>query len=342
VVALADWKGFEARRAEARRRGRYRGIGLSNYLELNTGAPRERAVITVRPDDRIDVIVGTLSSGQGHETSFAQLLVEWFGVDLVQVRLITGDTDVVPVGGGSHSGRSMRQAGVVIATASDQIVERGTRLAAWLLEAAPADIEFVRGRFGVRGTDRGVGLFDVARAALRSDAPADLAGPLAGESDQTNSVPSFPYGCAVCEVEIDPDTGVVEVVRWTCVDDCGRAVNPMILHGQTHGGIAAGVGQALWEDCAYAADGQMLAATFMDYVLPRADVLPNFTTEISEVPSTTNPLGLRGGGEGGTTPALAATINAVVDALAELGVEHMEMPATPERVWRAIQATRRS
>jgi aerobic carbon-monoxide dehydrogenase large subunit len=146
----------------------------------------------------------------------------------------------------------------------------------------------------------------------------------------------------VCEVEIDPDTGVVEVVRWTCVDDCGRAVNPMILHGQTHGGIAAGVGQALWEDCAYAADGQMLAATFMDYVLPRADVLPNFTTEISEVPSTTNPLGLRGGGEGGTTPALAATINAVVDALAELGVEHMEMPATPERVWRAIQATRRS
>jgi carbon-monoxide dehydrogenase large subunit len=342
VLALADWKGFEARRAEARRRGRYRGIGLSNYLELNTGAPRERAVITVRPDEHIDVIIGTLSSGQGHETSFAQLLVEWFGVELPQVRVITGDTDVVPVGGGSHSGRSMRQAGVVMAVASDQIVERGARIAAWLLEAAPADIEFSRGRFGVRGTDRGVGLFDVARAARRGDAPADVAGPLAGESDQTNPVPSFPYGCAVCEVEVDPDTGVVDVVRWTCVDDCGRAVNPMILHGQTHGGIAAGVGQALWEDCAYAADGQMLAATFMDYVLPRADALPNFTTEISEVPSTTNPLGLRGGGEGGTTPALAATINAVVDALAEFGVEHMEMPATPERVWRAIQATRRS
>jgi len=341
VLALADWKGFEARRAEARRRGRYRGIGLSNYLELNTGAPRERAVITVRPDERIDVIVGTLSSGQGHETSFAQLLVEWFGVELAQVSIITGDTDVAPIGGGSHSGRSMRQAGVVMAAASDQIVERGARLAAWLLEAAPADIEFVRGRFGVRGTDRGVGLFDVARAALRSDAPAELAGALAGESDQTNPVPSFPYGCAVCEVEIDPDTGVVDVVRWTCVDDCGRAVNPMILHGQTHGGIAAGVGQALWEDCAYAADGQMQAATFMDYVLPRADVLPSFTTEISEVPSTTNPLGLRGGGEGGTTPALAATINAVVDALAELGVEHMEMPATPERVWRAMRAARR-
>jgi carbon-monoxide dehydrogenase large subunit len=342
AVALADWKGFEARRAEARRRGRYRGIGLSNYLELNTGAPRERAFITVRPDDRVDVVIGTLSSGQGHETSFAQLIVEWFGVEHRQVRIITGDTDIAPVGGGSHSGRSMRQAGVVMAAAGDQIIARGTRLAAWLLEAAEADIEFARGRFGVKGTDRSVGLFDVARAALRADAPTALAGPLTGESDQTNPVPSYPYGCAVCEVEIDPETGVVEVVRWTCVDDCGRAVNPMILHGQTHGGIAAGVGQALWEDCAYAGDGQMLASTFMEYTLPRADSLPNFTTEISEVPSTTNPLGLRGGGEGGTTPALAATINAVVDALAELGVEHMEMPATPERVWRAIQTARRS
>ena len=342
ALALADWKGFEARRAEARRRGRYSGIGVSNYLELNTGAPRERAVITVRPDERIDVVIGTLSSGQGHETSFAQLIVEWFGVDLDRVSVITGDTELAPVGGGSHSGRSMRQAGVVMAAAGDQIIERGVQLAAWLLEASEVDIEFARGRFGVKGTDRSVGIFEVARAALRADAPAGLGGPLAGESDQTNPVPSFPYGCAVCEVEVDPDTGVVDVVRWTCVDDCGRAVNPMILHGQTHGGIAAGIGQALWEDCHYASDGQMLAATFMDYALPRADSLPNFTTEISEVPSTTNPLGLRGGGEGGTTPALAATINAVVDALAELGVEHMEMPATPERVWRAMREARRS
>src|SRR5438094_990185 len=342
TVELADWKGFEARRAEARRRGRYRGIGVANYLELNTGAPRERAVITVRPDERIDVVIGTLSSGQGHETSFAQLIVEWFGVDLDRVSVITGDTELAPVGGGSHSGRSMRQAGVVMAAAGDQIIERGVQLAAWLLEASEVDIEFARGRFGVKGTDRSVGIFEVARAALRADAPAGLGGPLAGESDQTNPVPSFPYGCAVCEVEVDPDAGVVDVVRWTCVDDCGRAVNPMILHGQTHGGIAAGVGQALWEDCHYASDGQMLAATFMDYALPRADSLPNFTTEISEVPSTTNPLGLRGGGEGGTTPALAATINAVVDALAELGVEHMEMPATPERVWRAMREARRS
>src|SRR5438093_12978123 len=171
AVALADWKGFEARRAEARRRGRYRGIGLSNYLELNTGAPRERAVITVRPDERIDVVVGTLSSGQGHETSFAQLIVEWFGVDLDRVSVITGDTELAPVGGGSHSGRSLRQAGVVMAAAGDQIIERGTRLAAWLLEAAAVDIEFARGRFAVKGTDRSVGIFEVAAAALRPNAP---------------------------------------------------------------------------------------------------------------------------------------------------------------------------
>jgi carbon-monoxide dehydrogenase large subunit len=342
AVALADWKGFEARRAEARRRGRYRGIGLSNYLELNTGAPRERAEITVRPEGRIDVVIGTLSAGQGHETSFGQLVVEWLGVELSEVRVITGDTDVARVGGGSHSGRSMRQAGVVMATACDRIVERGTRLAAWLLEAAAADIDFAQRRFTVKGTDRSVDLFEVAAAALRPDVPDGLDGSLAGEGDETISVPSFPYGCAVCEVEVDPETGTVDVVRWTSVDDVGRAVNPLILHGQTHGGIAAGIGQALWELCHYDPEtGQPTTATFMEYALPRADALPSFTTELSEVPSTSNPLGLRGGGEGGTTPALAAVVNAIVDALAELGVEHVEMPATPERVWRAMRASRR-
>jgi carbon-monoxide dehydrogenase large subunit len=340
VVALADWAGFEARRAEARRRGRYRGIGIANYIELNTGAPRERAEITVRPEGRVDVVLGTLSSGQGHETSFAQLVTEWLGVGVDQVRLVTGDTDLLPFGGGSHSGRSMRLGAVVMARASDQIVARGVQLAAWLLEAAPPDIEFVDSRFAVKGTDRAVGLFEVAAAAKRSDTPEELRGPLAGVSDETMPEPSYPYGCAVSEVEVDPETGVVEVVRHTSVDDVGRAVNPLILHGQTHGGIAAGVGQALWELCHYDADGQLTSATFMDYALPRADSLPSFTTELSEVPSTSNPLGLRGGGEGGTTPALAAVINAVVDALAELGVEHIEMPATPERVWRAIQAAR--
>ena len=340
VVALADWAGFEARRAEARRRGRYRGIGIANYIELNTGMPRERTEITVRPEGCIDVVLGTLSSGQGHETSFPQLVAEWFGVALDQVRLITGDTDLMPFGGGSHSGRSMRLGAVVMARASDQIVERGTQIAAGLLEAAAADIQFADRKFTVRGTDRSVDLFEVAAAAARPDAPEAVRGALTGVGDETMAVPSYPYGCAVSEVEVDPDTGLVELVRHTTVDDVGRAVNPLILHGQTHGGIAAGVGQALWELCGYDAEGQLTAATFMDYALPRADALPSFTTEISEVPSTSNPLGLRGGGEGGTTPALGAVVNAIVDALAELGVEHVEMPATPERVWRAIHAPR--
>jgi len=341
AVTLADWAGFEARRAEARRRGRHRGIGVANYLELNTGDPRERAHITVHPEGRIDLVLGTLSSGQGHATSFAQLLVEWFGVELSEVQLITGDTDTTVVGGGAHSARALRLAAVVMAKASDQIVEKGRRIAAWLLEAASADIEFAARRFHVKGTDRSVDLFEAAAAARRADAPEECRGPLDGMSDETMPVPSFPYGCAVCEVEIDPETGGVEVVRYTTVDDCGRAVNPMILHGQTHGGIAQGVGQALWESCVYDAEtGQLVSASLMDYALPRAAMLPPFTTEISEVPSTSHPLGLRGGGEGGTTPALGAVVNAICDALAELGVEHIEMPATSERVWQAIRAAR--
>jgi carbon-monoxide dehydrogenase large subunit len=342
VLALADWAGFEARRAEARRRGRYRGIGLANYIEIATGAPRERAQVTAQPDGWIDVVIGTLSAGQGHETAFAQLIAEWLGVEPSLVRLIAGDTDRVAVGGGSHSGRSMRLGGVVMAKASDRLVARGARLAAWLLESAVEDVEFAARRFRVRGTDRAVDLFAVAAAALRDDAPADLRGPLEGECDETVSTPSFPYGSAVCEVEVDPETGEVEIVRYSSVDDVGRAINPLIVHGQTHGGIAQGVGQALWELSDYDPEsGQLRSATFMDYAMPRADLLPSFATEISEVESTSNPLGLRGGGEGGTTPALGAVVNALVDALAELGVEHLEMPVTPERVWRAIRAAAR-
>jgi carbon-monoxide dehydrogenase large subunit len=341
ALVLADWAGFEARRAEARRRGRCRGIGVANYIEINTGFPRERAHVTVRPEGRVDVVLGTLSSGQGHETSFAQLVVEWLGVEHGQVRLITGDTDVTIVGGGAHSARALRLAAIVMAKAGDQIVEKGRRVAAWMLEAAGADVEFAAPRFRVKGTDRSVHLFEAAAAAQRADAPDDCRGPLDGLSDETMPEPSFPYGTAVCEVEVDPDTGVVDLVRYTTVDDCGRAVNPMILHGQTHGGIAQGVGQALWESCAYDPEtGQLLSATLMDYAMPRADMLPSFTTEISEVPSTAHPLGLRGGGEGGTTPALGAVVNAVCDALADLGVEHIDMPLTSERVWRAIRGAR--
>jgi aerobic carbon-monoxide dehydrogenase large subunit len=321
ALELADWQGFEERGKQARARGRYRGIGMGNYIELNTGAPRERAEIAVRREGRVDVVLGTISSGQGHETSFAQLIAEWLGVELAQVRLLAGDTDVAPVGGGTHSGRSMRMGAVVMNLACKEIIEKGKQAASERLEAAVADIEFSQGKFKVKGTDRAVGLFELA--------------PLAGSHDETVPLPSYPFGCAVCEVEIDAETGVVEIVRYTSVDDVGRAVNPLILHGQTHGGIAAGVGQALWELCAYNAEtGQLESASFMDYAMPRADQLPWFTTEISEVPSTTNRLGLRGGGEGGTTPALATVANAICDAL---DIEHIELPATAERVWRAIR-----
>ena len=323
ALELADWEGFDKRRTQSRARGRRRGIGLGHYVELNTGAPRERAEIRVLPERRVEVVLGTLSAGQGHETSFAQLVAEWFAVDLAQVKLLTGDTDLAPIGGGSHSGRSMRMGAVVMAHACDRIVEQGRQRAAERLEAAVSDLEFTGGRFRVKGTDRSIGMFDL--------------GTLIASYDETTALPSYPFGCAVCEVEVDPETGVVEVVRHSTVDDCGRAVNPLILHGQTHGGIAAGVGQALWEECRYDPEtGQLLSASFMDYAMPRADQLPMFDTEISEVPSASHPLGMRGGGEGGTTPALAAVANAVLDALAEFGVEHLDMPLTPERVWRAI------
>jgi carbon-monoxide dehydrogenase large subunit len=339
ALKLGDWAGFPARRAEARKRGKYRGIGVANYVDTGTGAPRERAEITVRPDGRVQLVIGTVSNGQGHETSFAQLVTEFLGVPLDSVEFIQGDTAIVKVGGGTHSGRGMRLASIVIWKASQQIAEKGARIAARLLECEPGEIEFQGGRFTRRSTGRSLGLFEVAAAAEQCrDWPEDLRGPLAAFSDETIGVAAFPYGCHVCEVEVDAETGVVEIVRHSAVDDVGRAVNPMIIDGQVHGGIAQGVGQALLEKAHYDPNtGQMLSASFMDYAMPRADNFPFFDTEISEVPCTTHPLGIRPAGEGGTTPALAVVINAVVDALAELGVKHIEMPATPERVWRAIQ-----
>jgi aerobic carbon-monoxide dehydrogenase large subunit len=342
ALALGDWAGFPARRAEARGRGRWRGIGIANYVEITSGAPRERAEVTVSPAGRVELVMGTMSSGQGHETSFAQLVSDWLGVPFDAIDYVAHDTLRVAAGGGSHSGRSMKMAVSVIGQATDDIIDRGRRIAGHLFEASVADIEFSAGRFRVAGTDREIGLFEVAAAAARrTDLPAELRGPLAATSDQTLPIASFPYGTQVCEVEVDPETGLVEIVRHAAVDDVGRAVNPLILHGQTHGGIAQGVGQALLEECRYDRDtGQLLAASFMDYAMPRADTLPAFTTALSEVPSPTNRLGVRSGGEGGTTPALAVVINAIVDALSEFGVEHIEMPATPERVWRAIRAAR--
>jgi len=338
ALALGRWDDFPQRRRAAARSGKRRGIGIANYIEFTTGAPREWTKITVLPEGRVDVAIGTLSSGQGHRTSFAQLVTDWLGVPFDCVNLIQGDTDIVPVGGGSHSGRSMRLAGIVIGNASDALIAKAKRIAAHVLEAAEHDVEFSRGNFLVKGTDRSIGIFDVAREALgRSDLADELAGPLAAESDETVTVGGCPYGSHVCEVEVDLELGTVEIVGYAAVDDVGRAVNPRILHGQTHGAIAQGIGQALNEGCVYDRNNaQLLSGSFMDYAIPRARDLPSFATEISEVPARNNPLGVRAGGEGGTTPALAVVVNAIVDALKEFGVSHLEMPVTPERVWRAM------
>jgi carbon-monoxide dehydrogenase large subunit len=342
AMELGDWKGFKRRRIEARKRKRLRGIGLCCYLETTGGYPRERTDITVQPYGRVDVVVGTLSSGQSHETTFAQCVAEWLGVPFEDVHVFENDTDIVKEGGGSHSARSMRFAGIVMGKAADAIIEKGRNIAAHMLETAEDDIVFAGGRYTVQGTDRSLGIFDVAAAAASGKGmPENLAGGLEATCDETILQLGFPYGAHVCEVEVDRETGALELVRYTAVDDVGRAINPLIVDGQTHGGAAQGIGQALWELCAYDAHGQLLSSSFMDYAVPRADLLPPFTTDISEVPTPTNRLGVRGAGEGGTTGALGAVANAVIDALAEFGVSQIDMPLTAEKIWRAIHTVRK-
>ena len=339
VVRLADLPGFAARKTASAARGRLRGLGISSYMETSTGQPRERAEVTVRTDGKVDLLIGTLSAGQGHETSFPQLITEFLGVPIADVVFIQGDTDIVPVGGGSQSGRSMRLAGIVIGNCTNQIIAKGKRIAATLLQAPLEEIEFSDGAFRIAGTDRSMGLFEVARAAVQLDSlPDDLRGILKAESDIVRNIAAFPYGAHICEVEVDPETGAMAVVRYAGVDDVGRAINPLILHGQAHGGITQGLGQAMCELCHYDPDsGQLLSASFMDYAMPRAADVPSFICEISEHPSPNNPLGIRAGGEGGTTPALGVLVNAIVDALKDYGITHIEMPTTPEKIWQAMQ-----
>ena len=339
ALELADWNGFAERRQSSGKRGKLRGIGIGNYIEGAGGFPRERAEVTVGTEGRVELVVGTMNSGQGHPTSFAQLLTTWLGVPLDSVDFVAHDTDRVSAGGGSHSGRSMRLASLVMGIATDEIIEKGKRIASTVLETHAGDIEFAEGFFTIKGTDRRLGIFEAAEAAAtRDDLPAELQGKLDGVGDQTVLVGAYPSGTHICEVEVDADTGLVEIVGWAGVDDVGLAVNPMILHGQTHGAAAQGIGQALLEQCHYDREsGQCLSGSFMDYGVPRADTLPDFKCQLIEVPAASHRYGIRPGGEGGTTPALGAVINAIVDALSELGVRHVEMPATPERVWRAIR-----
>jgi carbon-monoxide dehydrogenase large subunit len=337
AMKTADWDGFEARRKAAAARGKLLGLGLANYVESSIGAPKERAEITITPAGRVRVVIGTQPAGQGHETSFAQVISSLLTVPVEAIDILLGDTDVVSVGGGSHSGRSMRHAATVFSIAAKELIENGRKIAAFLLETSAAQIEFTNGRFSAPQANKSFDFLELAREAAEGLLPKELKGGLAVIADNEMHDPVFPNGCAICECEVDPETGWVDITRYASVDDVGRCINPLIVHGQTHGGIAQGVGQAMWELCHIdPASGQPIAGSLMDYGLPRSDSLPSFSTEIVEVLSPTNPLGVKAGGEGGTTPAPAAAINAIINALSGFGVRDIAMPATPEKIWRAI------
>jgi aerobic carbon-monoxide dehydrogenase large subunit len=338
AMRIADWDGFVGRRRTAEARGKLLGRGLANYVESSIGAPRERSEIRVTSAGRVEVVIGTGPSGQGHETSFAQVVGALLCVPVGNIDIITGDTDVVSLGGGSHSGRSMRHSATLFAKAAPGLIAKGKAVAARLLDTGADRVGFADGRFSAPPDNRSFDFLELAKEGARLGAEGEIA--LVTDNEMHD--PVFPNGCAVCEVEVDPDTGAVEIARYSVVDDVGRCINPLIVHGQTHGGIAQGVGEAMWEDCAIdPGSGQPLSGSFLDYGMPRSDNLPSFATRIVEVLSPTNPFGIKAGGEGGCTPALAVVISAVLDALAPLGVRDLTMPATSLKVWQAIQAARR-
>ncbi len=327
AIEKADWKGFAARREQARRNGKLRGIGLAMYIERCGGGPGDTVVVKVDSAGSVTLFSGMQDNGQGHTTTFVQLLSEKLGLDASRIRVVQGDTDIVPAGmtGGS---RFLAIGGIASMSAADEVIGKGKEAAASLLEAAPSDIEYGDGEYRIAGTDRKVSLFDVAKKT----------GGLQAQHTRTPEAYTYPNGCHVCEVEIDRDTGETRIVRYSVVDDFGRAINPLLLEGQVHGGTVQGIGQALLEHGIYDPEsGQLLTGSFMDYAMPRADNVPSFDCGFHHVPCVTNPLGVKGAGEAGAVGAPPAVINAVVDALNSVaGVKHIDMPATHEKVWRAL------
>jgi carbon-monoxide dehydrogenase large subunit len=337
ALKLADWQGFAARRAEAEARGRRRGIGIGYFIEASGGQPQEWARVQMTPEGKARLVVGTFNHGQGHETAFAQILHARLGIPYEDVELVQGDTDVVEQGFGTGGSRSSQMGGVATARAGEAVLVKAKRIAAHLLEAAAADVEMEAGRFRVAGTDLSVGWAEVAAAA---NDPAKLPeGEEPGLDERVlykrDTECNFPNGCHVAEVEVDPETGRLEVVRYAAVDDVGNVINPMLVHGQSHGGIAQGIGQAVLEEARYDPEsGQFLSATFMDYAMPRAADLPDFAVGFHVVPTPMNDLGVKGAGEGGACGAPPAVVSAACDAL---GVAHVDMPLTPEKLWRALR-----
>jgi carbon-monoxide dehydrogenase large subunit len=346
AIAASDADGYAARRAASAAKGMRRGRGIGNFLECTAPPSKEQGGIRFEKDGTVTIITGTLDYGQGHWSALAQVLHTHLGVPFAQVRLLQGDSDELVAGGGTGGSKSIMASGAAVLEASAKVIEKGRLAAAWALEAAPGDIEFEAhgpggtGRFLIGGTDRAIGIMELA-AKLGAAAPPDGVPATLDVTHVFNEAPmAYPNGCHVCEVEVDPETGQVRVDRYVAVNDFGVQVNPLLVAGQAHGGIAQGVGQALLEHVAYTEDGQLLSGSYMDYALPRAEDLPAIATESHGVPCTTNPLGAKGCGEAGCAGSLPAVMNAIVDALAPLGVSHLDMPATPERVWAAIRAAR--
>ena len=343
ALKLGEVAGFALRRDEARRRGKLRGLAVVNPIEQAAGAQPEFAEIRFAPSGSATVLMGSKNQGQGHETTFKQILNERLGLDPKDVLYVDGDTDRVAFGMGTMGSRSTVIGGTALWMAADKVIAKGKKIAARLLEAAEADVTFGDGKFGVVGTDRAVVLKDVARAAFQpAQLPPGVEPGLYETGTFSPKQATWPNGCHVCEVEVDPDTGNVALASYVIVDDVGTVINPVTLKGQIHGGVAQGVGQALMEQIVYDREsGQLMTASFMDYAIPRGDTFPDMHIESNPVPTKLNPLGAKGAGEAGTVGALPAVMNAVIDALAQVGVRQLDMPASAERVWQAIQDARR-
>jgi aerobic carbon-monoxide dehydrogenase large subunit len=341
-LKLADYAGFAARRRESQARGKLRGIGISSTVEASNAGLIEHAEIRFDPTGTVTVSVGTHDHGQGHATTFRQIVSDRLGIPPDRIRFNYGDTDQIAIGTGTFGSRSTVSAGTAMLIAAEKIVAKGRRIAAHLMEASEHDIEFERGRFVVAGTDKAVDLVQVARTAfMPAKLPPKTEPGLFETGTFAGGERTYPNGCHISEVEVDTETGAVALVRYAAVDDVGHIINPLLVEGQLHGGIAQGVGQALMENIAYDASGQLVSGSFMDYAMPRADHFCTFALGENEVPTKTNPLGVKGAGESGTVGALSSVMNAVNDGLAQIGAPYVQMPTTSEKVWRAIRAASR-
>ena len=342
ALEAADYAGFKKRKRESKKAGKLRGIGIGTYLEVTAGGGKELGDIHFEPDGTVTIITGTMDFGMGHATTFAQILSDKLGVPFDRIRTVEGDSDRMSFGGGSGGSKSVMFAGTALSESAQMVIERGKEIASHVLEASASDIEFEAGRFTIAGTDRSIGLMELAERLhgglkLPDGAPTSLDVDHVGN----DPVPSaFPNGCHVAEVEVDPDTGAAQVVGYTAVNDLGTVINPLLVEGQIQGGVMQGLGQVLLEKAVYDEDGQLVTGSFMDYAMPRAHDASMIKVEMHPVPTKTNPLGAKGCGEAGTSGALPTVANAVIDALSDLGIRHLEMPMTPARIWEAIEAAK--